>query len=130
MKKIIAVLVVIGFSFGVYVSGQSSLTVAPGATLSTCAAPVAGSKALIICNVAGDPSNPDGAYLSANGGAYFLIQPTGAGGVTSWKSRTGAVVPQNGDYSYSQLSSPPTKISCTTVSFSNSGFTGSGCTIN
>ena len=33
------------------------------------------------------------------------------------------------DYSYSQLSSPPTTISCTTAQQSNSGLTASGCTI-
>jgi hypothetical protein len=107
---------------------QSSLTVSPAGTLSSCPAPSA--KALIFCNVASDPSNADGAYVSTNGAAYFLITKGGAGGnVATVFGRTGNVLPSQGDYSYSQLSAPPTKVSCSTASHSNTGLTASGCTI-
>ena len=61
----------------VVLHSQSSVTISPGSTLSACPAPVASSKALIFCNVAGDSANPDGAYVSANGAAYFRVT-TGA----------------------------------------------------
>ena len=61
---------------GELLHSQSSLTVQPGSTLASCPSPVSGSKAMIFCNVAGDGSNPDGAYLSANGSAYVRINST------------------------------------------------------
>jgi hypothetical protein len=109
--------------------GQSSLTVSPSGTLASCPAP--SSKALIFCNVAGDPANTDGAYVSTNGAAYFLVTKGGAGGgnVATVFGRTGNVLPSQGDYSYSQLSAPPTTLSCSTASHSNTGLTANGCTI-
>jgi len=64
-------------------------------------------------------------------GAPFEVGPLAAGGsVTSWNGRTGAVTPAQGDYSYAQLSSPPTTLSCGTWAISQSGaLTASGCTI-
>lgn len=107
---------------------QSSLSISPGSTLASCPAPSA--KALIFCNVAGDPSNPDGAYVSANGAAYSQVsQGAAQSGVTSFNKRTGAVVPAAGDYSYSQLASPPTTVTCSTFTQSNSGVTMSGCVV-
>ena len=108
--------------------GQSSLSISPGSTLSACPAPAA--KALIHCNVAGDGSNPDGDYVSENGAAYFLVSKVGAGAVSSVFGRTGAVTASANDYKYSQLSSPPTSITCTTFTISNSGgLVATGCTI-
>jgi hypothetical protein len=43
----------------------------------------------------------DGGELTANG------EPITGGGVTSFNSRTGAVVPESGDYSYSEISGTP-----------------------
>jgi hypothetical protein len=122
--------IVVGIIFVVAgMFAQSSLTVTPGGTLASCPTPSA--KALIFCNVAGDPAATDGAYVSTNGAAYFAVPKSGAGGgVSSFAGRTGNVLPAQGDYSYSQLSAPPTKISCSTASQSNTGFIASGCTIN
>jgi len=116
-------------AFGLVLShSQSSLSISPGSTLSACPAPAA--KALIHCNVAGDGSNPDGDYVSANGAAYFLVSKVGAGAVSSVFGRTGAVTASANDYKYSQLSSPPTSITCTTFTISNSGgLVATGCTI-
>ena len=47
---------------------------------------------------------------------WFLPGPPTASGVTSFNGRTGAVVPAAGDYSYSQLSSPPTSVTAGTFS--------------
>jgi hypothetical protein len=127
-KVVITLLVVVGFSFGVYISGQSSFTITPGGTLALCPAPSA--KALIHCNVAGDPSNADGDYVSANGAPYFQLQKAGTGGVNTVFGRAGNVVAAPGDYSYSQLTAPPTKISCSSATHSPSGFVASGCVIN
>jgi hypothetical protein len=49
-------------------------------------------------------------YVSYNGGAYAPL--VAAGAVTSVFGRTGAVVATSGDYSYAQLSSPPTTVNC------------------
>lgn len=93
--------------------------------LSNC---VAGSASNVtFCAVGTGPSNY-ALYVSYNGAAYQLLVPAGAG-VTSFNARTGAVLPATGDYNYSDLKNPPTTISCTTSSQSNSGFTASGCTI-
>jgi hypothetical protein len=114
-------------AFGLVLShSQSSLSISPGSTLSACPAPAA--KALIHCNVAGDGSNPDGDYVSANGAAYFLVSKVGAGGVTSVFGRTGAVAAAANDYSYAQLSSPPTTVTCSTFTISNTGgLVATGC---
>lgn len=109
-------------------ANAQSLGVNPTTILSSCPAPQA--AWLYICQVANDPANPAGAYVTANGAGYFLLQKAGgSGGVASYNGRTGNVVPTTNDYSYSQLSGKPTTISCSTSSQSNSGFTASGCTI-
>lgn len=107
---------------------QSSLSISPAGTLATCPAP--SSKALIFCNVAGDTVNPDGAYVSANGAAYFRVGATTAGGVTTFNGRSGNVLPASGDYKFSDLSAPPTTMVCTTASIATGGnLTASGCTL-
>lgn len=67
-----------------------------------------------------------------NGGAPFPVVTQQSTGVASFAGRTGAVLPANGDYSYSQISgtpAPPTAFQCTSGSISSSGGTsGSGCT--
>ena len=109
---------------------QSSLSLTPGSTLASCPAPVTGSKALQICNVAGDPSNPDGAYVSANGGAYFLVSAvTQANGVTSWNKRTGAVSPASGDYSFSLITGQITGSQMAATTTCNVAFGVSGSSI-
>src|SRR6185369_13416878 len=115
----------------VIASGQSSLTLTPGSTLASCAPP--SPKALIFCNVAGDPANPDGVYVTANGAPYFRVDNAAAGspsasGVASFKGRAGAVVPMQGDYKYAQLALRPTKLTCTTASITAGKFNGTGCT--
>lgn len=89
--------------------------------LATCPAPVVGSN--ILCSVT------DGLYSSNNGLAYVKVNVQ-SGGVQTFNSRTGNVLPTPGDYAYSDLRSPPTKIACSTSSQSNTGFTASGCVIN
>lgn len=118
-----------GMRAGKELWAQSALGVQPGGVLSSCPAPVA--KAMIFCNVTGDPANPDGSYLSMNGGAYAQIQTgAAAAGVTSFNKRTGAVLPTTSDYSYSQLSGPPTTLNCTTASLTTTGgLVASNCTI-
>jgi hypothetical protein len=129
MKVRISILAAVAL-VAAWLYAQSSLSIAPGSTLASCPAPSA--KALIFCNVAGDTANPDGAYVSANGGAYFRVSAPSSGGVTSFNGRTGVVLPASGDYKYSQLSGSPTSINCTTATIST-GSTGtlnaSGCTI-
>ena len=126
--------VLIAFLVGAFVvglSGQSSLSISPAGTLAQCGLSATGE--LRICNVANDTANPTGAYISANGAPYFLVSSAAVAGVTSFKGRTGTVVPATGDYRYDMLSAPPTKISCTTASLtagSAGKFDGSGCTIN
>lgn len=127
MKKTMVICAAILVCWSI-LAGQSALTVSPAGLLSACPTPSA--KALIFCNVAGDSGNPDGAYVSANGAAYFKVGASaGGGGVTSYNGRTGAVTPQSNDYSYSQLSGKPTTLACTTASHNNGGFSASGCTI-
>jgi hypothetical protein len=127
MKSWIAVVSIVMLVAGVALFGQS-YSISPSTTLAGCQTPTAGT--LVHCNVANDPNNPTGDYVSANGAAYFLISQAQAGGVSSWNKRTGAVVPATGDYSYSQLSSPPTTLSCATWSISQSGaLTAANCTI-
>ena len=102
-----------------WAQNQFAVTTPPGA-VTGCPTPVAGMN--ILCSVT------DGYYASISGAAYQPINAT-AGGVTSFNKRTGAVLPVVGDYSYSQLSSPPTTIACTTSSQSNTGLSASGCVI-
>lgn len=108
-----------------------SIGVSPSSatTLAGCPAPAA--NFMNFCQVTNDPNNPAGAYVTANGVAYFLLQKAATGGnaVATVFGRTGNVVGAQGDYSYSQLSGQPTTLSCSTSSQSNSGFTASGCTI-
>lgn len=66
-----------------------TISISPGVTLASCTSPAAGS--LRQCNVSGDPLNPDGLYVSANGAAYFLLQP---GGKQGPKGDTGPQGPQ------------------------------------
>lgn len=114
---------------------QSSLTMSTGSTLASCPTPVSSSKALIFCNVAGDASNPDGAYVSANGGAYSRVSSGGAGGVGSFNGRTGNVLPASGDYTHAQISGQitaaamPTTQTCTLTAVIGSAntVTLSGC---
>ena len=113
--KLVTLGIIVAIITGLFLFGQSSMSIQPGSTLAACPSPSA--KALIFCNVAGDPSNPDGAYVSANGAKYFQVPQSTAGGVTSWNGMTGAVT-------YA-----PSSISCTTAQQSNSGLTASGCTI-
>ncbi len=82
-----------------------SISLTPSTTLAGCLAPAAG--ALITCNVANDPNNASGEYVSANGQPYFLVQSQTTG-VTSWNTRTGAVKAASGDYSFSLISGTAT----------------------
>jgi len=54
----------------------------------------------------------DGLWQSLNGAAYVQLGVAAPAGVTSFNGRTGAVVSVTGDYSYSQISSPPTTVNC------------------
>jgi hypothetical protein len=56
-----------------------------------------------------------GLYWAVNGGAFQAVAGA-AGGVTSFNGRTGAVVSASGDYSFAQLSSPPTSVTAGTFS--------------
>ena len=109
----IAVLVAVAF-------GQQFAATTPSGALASCPAPVSGSN--ILCSVT------DGYYASVSGASYVKISAT-AGGVTSFNARSGSIVSATGDYSYSQLSNPPTTISCATISVTNAGLVASGCTI-
>jgi len=107
--------------------GQA-ITIDGATLLSGCPAPAA--KTVIQCSVASDPANPDGEYVSANGAPYFKVAASVATGVTSFNTRVGAVVSVANDYSYAQLSAPPTTIDCATWTISQGGhLTGSGCVI-
>jgi len=144
MKQILLVLAVLLGSFtavhfavtpvhaqvgiGFVVASSFSTTVA-GCPAST----VAGSAFLCIV-VPGGTTQPSLALSVAgfNSGAPFAVVAPAAAGVTSFNGRTGAVVSASGDYSYSQLSSPPTAENCpvaTLASGSTGAFSASGCTI-
>lgn len=108
-----------------------SIGVSPSSatTLAGCPAPAA--NFMNFCQVTSDPANPAGAYLTANGAAYFLLQKaSGQSGVVTFAGRSGSVIPAQGDYTYGQLNGPPTKLNCSTASHSNTGLTASGCVIN
>ena len=124
--KLVTLGIIVAIVTFVFVVVAQTVSVSPAVALANCAAPTAG--ALLYCNVANDPANADGMYVSANKAPYFKVGAS-SGGVLSWNGRTGSVMPAANDYSYSQLSSPPTTISCTTAQQSNSGLTASGCTI-
>lgn len=135
MKTFVVVAIVLAFIAGASYHTMSvqaqSLGVTPSAAtpLSGCPAPAAGF--MNFCQVTNDAANPSGAYLTANGAPYFLLQKAGSGGnVTSVFTRTGNVVAAPGDYKYSDLANKPTTISCSTSNQGNTGFTASGCTIN
>ena len=81
---------------------QSRLGMAQGGLLSGCA--ISEAKELAFCNVANDPANPDGLYVSANGAAYFLVSKQVQG-------------------------QQPTTINCSTWQASNSGLSASGCVL-
>jgi hypothetical protein len=104
MKSGITVAIAI---FAIVIAGAlaQSISFTQPTTLAGCLAPAAG--ALITCNVANDPNNPSGEYISANGQPYFLVQSQTTG-VTSWNTRKGAVMPALGDYSFSQISGTAT----------------------
>src|SRR5580693_9180393 len=82
----------------VFVFGQN-FTMGPNGTkialLSGCPAPVSLSGELITCDVANDPANPDGEYLSANGAPYFLVTkgPEGPPGPTGPQGPQGVAGP-------------------------------------
>lgn len=131
---VVLTVVVFAVLIAIDAHSQSSLTLSPGGLLSACPLPSVGSKALVFCNVANDPANVDGVYVSANGAAWFRVANAAVTtpDVKSFKGRTGDVLPAQNDYSYSQLSSPPTKISCNVAALST-GTTGkfdaSQCTL-
>lgn len=81
----------------------------PTTTLAGCPAPAP--SFMNFCQVTNDSANPSGAYVTANGSTYFMLQPQAAGGgVTSVFGRTGAVIAMPNDYKYSQISSPPVMV--------------------
>jgi len=54
----------------------------------------------------------DGLWQSLNGSPYTQLGVAAPAGVTSFNGRTGAVISVNGDYSFSQISAPPTTVNC------------------
>lgn len=107
-----------------------ALAQTPGSSISVsnstnCAAPAAGIFALCM------PKSGGGVEYTNNGSAYATANFSGGGAasVTSVFGRTGAVTAEAGDYSYAQLSSPPTTITCSTVTVVDKTLTASGCTI-
>lgn len=104
MRKEIAMwilLVFIAVSLS-HLMGQSRFGMSPGSTLASCA--LSAPKELAFCNVAGDPLNGDGLYVSANGAGYFLVGKGVQSGVQTYNGRTGNVTSAQGDYSFAQLS--------------------------
>lgn len=57
----------------------------------------------------------DGVWQSLQGATFTQVGVVQATGVTSFNGRTGAVVAQSGDYSYSQISGTPTKMTITSA---------------
>lgn len=109
MKNMILVLMVmIGVVFLLNAQSSPSLGITSATVASGCLSP--SGAAVSLCTVPGD-----GLYVAVGSGAF---QKVNSGSIS-----TGAT-------DYSQLTGKPTKISCTTSSQSNSGFTASGCTIN
>lgn len=65
----------------------------------------------------------DGLWQSINGAAFTQVGAVAPTGVTSFNGRTGDVVSAANDYSYAQLSKPPTNLSGCNASVSTSGTT-------
>lgn len=128
---IYAVLLFIGASLARWDSVKAqSIGVSQSSTTTLAGCPAPAANFMNFCQVTSDPANPSGAYLTANGAAYFLLQKaSGQSGVVTFAGRSGNVTPAQGDYSYAQLNGQPTTISCGTASHSNTGFTASGCSI-
>jgi hypothetical protein len=108
----VGVLLTLAFFAGVTVHAQSGqlfyMAPASGTTTTNCGTPASGSTPPL-CGVA------TGWYVW-NGTAWVQLGTVTASGVMSFNGRTGAVVPAAGDYSYSQLSSPPTSVTAGTFS--------------
>lgn len=131
MKKIFYIISVVTLVFVGYMFGQSygKLSIGQISPLVTnCPSPDVGSATF--CPVGSGTSFQT--YVSYNGGAYAPLNQPFTVPVTTVFGRTGDIKAQSGDYNYSQLSSPPTSISCPNASLS-SGTTGTlnatGCTI-
>src|SRR5208337_4065048 len=115
MKKLLFIAFVVLISAAVVkIKAQSSLTVSPGSTLASCPSP--STKALIFCNVAGDSANADGAYVSANGAAYFRVSASVSAGVTSFNGRTGAITLTKADITGTGIAAASTTTATTTAS--------------
>ena len=122
MKHVLTLIAVVmgialGIHFGSSVHAQSAVPFSFATTAATHAScPTVAASTSQYCFAA------DGFWQSLNGAAYLQIGPSAAG-VTSFNGRTGAVVSATGDYSYSQLSTPPTNLSCPVFSLTTSGST-------
>lgn len=97
MRKLLLLLLLSPLCFAQFIISEGD-----GGLLSSCA--VSAVKSIAFCDVAGDPANPDGLYLSANGAPYFQVGASQLNGVQSFNGRSGAVIPAGNDYSFSMLS--------------------------
>lgn len=107
---IIAALLVCACYFGGVIKPVEAQTTAPAFGL-TSASTLAGCQAIgqnTVC-VFGSSTAP-GLAVSIGGSAFIAMQPAGAqtAGVTSFNTRTGAVVSANGDYNFTQLTGAAT----------------------
>lgn len=117
----IAALILTGFVILQAQTPGSSLAVT---NASTCPTPVVG--LFSFCK----PAAGGAVTFTDEGSAYAPANLSGTTApVTTVFGRKGAVVAAQGDYSYAQLSSPPTSITCATVTISAAGFVGSACTL-
>lgn len=109
--------IIIGAQFASSVHAQTAVPFAfatTSATHTACPAVVTGTSQY--CFAA------DGFWQSIAGAAYAQLGAS-VTGVTSFNGRTGAVTSATGDYSYAQLSSQPTSLSCPLFNLSTSGST-------
>ena len=101
---------------------QQFSAITPSGAVTGCPAPTSGVN--ILCSVT------DGYYASVAGAGYVKMTAQAGGGVATYNGRTGNVLPAAGDYTYSQLSSPPTSVDCASWAIAQNGHLSlTSCTI-
>ena len=99
-------------------AGANIIMLNPVTSVASCAWPTGATytAAMALCPVNSGVASTSGLAFAFNGGTTFTLIGSSSAGVTSFNGRTGAVLPAAGDYTYAQLSSPPTSVTAGTFS--------------